>query len=44
MNALLGAAEWVCGILIGLFTIPMMFIGLFVGMRGLVRYLKIKFM
>jgi len=44
MNALLLTGEWALGILIGLLTIPMMFIGLFAGMRGLVRYFKIKFM
>jgi hypothetical protein len=44
MNALLGVGEGICGILISLFTIPMLFVGLFTGMRGMVRYLKIKSM
>ena len=44
MKSLLMAGEWVCGILVDLLTIPMLFLGLFTGVRGSVRYLKMKFM
>jgi hypothetical protein len=44
MKSLLTAGEWVCGILVDLLTIPMLFLGLFIGVRGSVRYLKMKFM
>jgi len=36
--------EWICAVLIDLLTIPMLVIGFFVGIRGSVRYLRMKFM
>jgi len=42
MKSLWMAGEWVCGVLVDLFTIPMLLLGLFTGLRGSVRYFKMK--
>ena len=44
MKSLLIAGEWVCGILIDMLTIPMLLLGLLTGVRGSVRYFKMKVM
>jgi hypothetical protein len=42
MNRLLGVAEGVAGLVIDVLTIPLLLLGLLIGVRGSVRYFKMK--
>ena len=44
LNFLLGIGEWIGGALIGLFTLPLLALGFIAGMRGGLRYFKLKSM
>lgn len=40
----MGIVEYALGIFVGLLSLPMMLLGALVGLRGVGRYLHIKFM
>jgi hypothetical protein len=44
MNRLLGIAEGLLALVLDVLTIPLLLLGLLVGMRGSVRYFKMKSM
>jgi len=44
MNRLLGIAEGLMALVIDVLTIPLLLLGLLIGMRGSVRYFKMKAM
>ena len=44
MKTLATFGEWTCGILMDLLTIPILILGLLLGIRGSIRYIKMKFM
>jgi len=44
MNRLVGIAEGLLALVIDVLTIPMLLLGMLVGMRGSVRYFKMKAM
>ena len=44
MKSLLLAAEMALGVLVDVLTIPMLLLGLFTGLRGSMRYFRIKSM
>lgn len=44
LNFIMGIGEWLTGMLLNLLTIPAHLLGLITGLRGGIRYFKIKAM